>query len=292
MSKLKVFCFGFGQVAESFINKLIIEKKDFDLSITSRQETHQIEFNNLKITSFLFNNDQFDDTLKIKLKDANHILISIPPINGEDIVANFLDTNYEKIENCNWVTYLSATSVYGDHKGDWVNEKSETKPTLQTGINRLKAENIWKSLSSKKNFPLQIFRLAGIYSNKFNILKRLQNGNVQIVNNKNHFFSRIHVEDIANILFKSLDNFKNNETYNISDDKPASQFDVANYGARLLNLDLPKSVKLEEVESEMLKNFYKDSKKVDNKKMKLFFNYNLKYPTYKEGLNNIFNNNI
>ncbi len=292
MSKLKVFCFGFGQVAESFINKLIIEKKDFDLSITTRQETHQIEFNNLKITSFLFNNDQFDDTLKIKLKDANHILISIPPVNGEDIVANFLDTNYEKIENCNWVTYLSATSVYGDHKGDWVNEKSETKPTSPNGINRLKAENIWKSLSSKKNFPLQIFRLAGIYSNKFNILKRLQNGNVQIVNKKNHFFSRIHVEDIANILFKSLDNFKNNETYNISDDKPASQFDVANYGARLLNLDLPKSVKLEEVESEMLKNFYKDSKKVDNKKMKLFFNYNLKYPTYEEGLNNIFNNNI
>ena len=291
MSKLKVFCFGFGQVAESFINKLIIEKKDFDLSITSRQETHQIEFNNLKITSFFFNNDQFDDTLKTKLEDANYILISIPPINGEDIVANFLDTNYKKIENCNWVTYLSATSVYGDHKGDWVNEKSETKPTSPTGINRLKAESIWKSLSSKKNFPLQIFRLAGIYSNKFNILKRLQNGNVQIVNKKNHFFSRIHVEDIANILFKSLDNFKNNETYNISDDKPASQFDVANYGARLLKLDLPKSVKLEEVESEMLKNFYKDSKKVDNKKMKLFFNYNLKYPTYEEGLNNIFNNN-
>ena len=64
MKKLKVFCFGFGQVAENFINKLIIEKKDFDLSITSRQETHQIEFNNLKITSFFFNNDQFDDTLK------------------------------------------------------------------------------------------------------------------------------------------------------------------------------------------------------------------------------------
>ena len=292
MKKLKVFCFGFGQVAESFINKLIIEKKDFDLSITSRQETHQIELNNLKITSFFFNNDQFDDTLKTKLEDANYILISIPPINGEDIVANFLDTNYEKIENCNWVTYLSATSVYGDHKGDWVNEKSETKPTSQTGINRLKAENIWKSLSSKKNFPLQIFRLAGIYSKKFNILKRLQNSNVQIVDKKNHFFSRIHVEDIANILFESLDNFKNNEIYNISDDKPASQLDVANYGARLLKLDLPKSVKLEEVESEMLKNFYKDSKKVDNKKMKLFFNYNLKYPTYEEGLSNIFNNNI
>ena len=48
MSKLKIFCFGFGQVAESFINKLIHEKKNLDLSITSRQETHEVEINELK----------------------------------------------------------------------------------------------------------------------------------------------------------------------------------------------------------------------------------------------------
>ena len=54
MNKIKIFCFGFGQVAESFINKLIQEKKIFDLSITSRQETHQIEFNNFKITSYFY----------------------------------------------------------------------------------------------------------------------------------------------------------------------------------------------------------------------------------------------
>ena len=49
---------------------------------------------------------------------------------------------------------------------------------------------------------------------------------------------------------------------------------------------------LNEIENEMLKNFYKDSKKVDNKKMKEFFSLKLKYPTYVEGLNYIFNNNI
>ena len=292
MSKIKVFCFGFGQVAECFVNKLIKEKKDLDLAVTSRDETHQIEYNNLKITSFFFKDDNFDSSLKPKLEDANYILVSIPPIDGKDIVANYLDNNFKNLKNCKWITYLSATSVYGDHNGNWVNEESVTKPTSQSGINRLKAENTWISLSNKINFPLQIFRLAGIYSNEFNILKRLKIGKVQIVDKKNHFFSRIHVEDIANILFKSLDNFKNNEIYNICDDKPASQSEVAYFGAKLLNLQQPNQVKLEEVESEMLQNFYKDSKKVDNKKMKNFFNYNLKYPTYKEGLNYIFENNI
>ena len=292
MSKIKVFCFGFGQVAECFVNKLIEEKKDLDLNVTSRDETHQIEFNNLKITSFFFKGDKYDSSLKTILEEANYILISIPPIDGKDIVANYLNTNFKNLKNCKWITYLSATSVYGDHNGNWVNEESVTKPTSQSGINRLKAENTWINLSNKINFPVQIFRLAGIYSNEFNILKRLKIGKVQIVDKKNHFFSRIHVEDIANILFKSLNNFKNNEIYNISDDQPASQSEVASFGAKLLNLQQPNQVKLEEVESEMLQNFYKDSKKVDNKKMKNFFNYNLKYPTYKEGLNYIFENNI
>ena len=290
MSKIKVFCFGFGQVAEYFADKLIKEKKDLDLTVTSRDETHQIEFDNLKVKSFFFKDDKFDPSLKTKLEEANYILISIPPINGKDIVANYLSTNLKNIKNCKWITYLSATSVYGDHKGNWVNEESITKPTSPSGINRLKAENTWISLSKKINLPLQIFRLAGIYSKEFNILKRLKIGKVEIVNKKNHFFSRIHIEDIANILFKSLDNFKDNEIYNICDDKPASQIEVAAYGAKLLKLEKPNSVKLDEVESEMLRNFYKDSKKVDNKKMKEFFNHKLKYPTYVEGLNYIFNN--
>ena len=85
MIKLKVFCFGFGQVAESFINKLINEKKDFDLSITSRQETHQIDFNNIKINSYQFSENKVDHSLVQKLEYADYILISIPPVDGKDI---------------------------------------------------------------------------------------------------------------------------------------------------------------------------------------------------------------
>ena len=62
------------------------------------------------------------------------------------------------------------------------------------------------------------------------------------------------------------------------------------YAAKILKTDLPKTIEEQDIKSEMLKNFYKDSKKVSNKKMKKFFNYNLKFPTYIEGLNNISNN--
>ena len=292
MNKINIFCFGFGQVAEAFINKLIDRNINFKLAITSRKESHQIKINNLKINSYMFETEKFDELLKNELEKANYILISIPPVNGEDVVSKNFEMSLKKNKKCKWITYLSATSVYGDHRGEWVNEKSVTKPTSVNGIDRLKAEKSWTELSQKHNLPLQIFRLAGIYSHEFNILKRLKNNKVQLVDEKNHFFSRVHVEDIANVLFESLENFKSSETYNICDDKPAPQVEVAAYGAKLLKLEQPKLMKLSDIENEMLKNFYKDSKKVDNKKMKTFFKYKLKYPTYVEGLNEIFNNSF
>ncbi len=177
------------------------------------------------------------------MKQSDHILISIPPVNGNDLVIK----NFSKIiEKCSpkWITYLSATSVYGDHKGDWVNEKSATKPTSDNGVNRLKAEKSWMFLAASKKLPVQIFRLSGIYSNQRNILVRLKSGKSNIVNKKNNFFSRIHVEDIAKILFKSLSNFKSQEIYNISDDKPSSSEEVMLYGAGLLDLKFLKPLKL------------------------------------------------
>ena len=63
-----------------------------------------------------------------------------------------------------WITYLSATSVYGDKKGQWVNEDTNPKPTSERGIARLKAENNWLKYFRLFNLPIQIFRLSGIYS--------------------------------------------------------------------------------------------------------------------------------
>ena len=291
MSNLNIFCFGFGQVAKTFIQKLKLENFNINLSATSRKKTHTLKFNNINYTSFQFEGDDYDIELIKNLEKSDHILVSIPPREGTDLVIkNFSNI----IENCNakWITYLSATSVYGDHKGEWVNEESKTKPITSNGIDRLSAEKLWLSLNLNKKIPLQIFRLAGIYSNESNILARLKSGKAKIVNRKNNFFSRIHVEDIANILFESLSKFKPGEIYNISDDKPSSSEEVTLYGVKLLNMDKPKIIALKDIESEMLKNFYKDSKKVSNKKMKSFFEYDLKFPSYIEGLNYIRNNFI
>ncbi|MDC0216360.1 oxidoreductase, partial [Candidatus Pelagibacter sp.] len=203
MYNVNVFCFGFGQVAKNFINKLKLENFNVNLSTTSRKKTHTKKINNINYTSFQFNEDNYDIKLIEKLKKSNYILVSIPPSEGTDLVVKNFSEIIENSE-VKWITYLSATSVYGDHEGSWVNEESVLNPTTPNGLNRISAEKLWLSLCSVKKLPLQIFRLSGIYSNENNILFRLKSGNVKIVKKKNHFFSRVHVEDIANILFKSL----------------------------------------------------------------------------------------
>ena len=286
MRELNIFFFGFGQVAKEFIKKLISENYKLNISITTRQASDEIDFLGQKVSNFEFNDEKIDKNIFKEFNNSDHFLISIPPKNQNDLVLKFFSKEFLN-QNIKWVTYLSATSVYGDHMGEWVNEKSETLPKSKNGIERLVVENNWLKLYEEHKIPLQIFRLSGIYSNKNNVLERIKSGNGSIIRKKNQFFSRIHVEDIANLLFISLNKFKKGEVYNVSDDNPASSEDVMKYGAKILNLPEPKEIRLEDIESEMLKAFYNDSKKVSNKKAKKFFNYEFKFPTYVEGLNHI-----
>ena len=60
----------------------------------------------------------------------------------------------------------------------------------------------------------------------------------------------------------------------------------------MLNIENIEKIEVDQIKSEMLKNFYNESKKVSNKKVKIYFNYSLKFPSYIEGLNHIRNNLI
>ena len=291
MRNLNIFCFGFGQVAKNFIKKLSIENYNIRLATTSRNESSKKNFNGITYNSYLFNSERFDKNLVAELEKADHVLVSIPPEKKEDIVIkNF--SKFIKNSKINWITYLSATSVYGDHKGEWVNEDSKTNPTSINGIARLKAENDWVFLGKNNKLPIQIFRLSGIYSNEKNILSRLKLKDVKLINKKDQYFSRIHVDDIGNILFKSMSKFKSGEIYNISDDRPSSSEEITLYGAKILNINNIEKIEVDNINNEMLKNFYNESKKVSNVKVKKFFDYELKFPSYVEGLNYIRDNFI
>ena len=132
-------------------------------------------FNLYKENSYFFYNNTFDPNLISDLNSSDKVLISIPPRDQNDIVIKNFKKNFEK-NKFDWVTYLSATNVYGDKKGKWVDEDTSPEPTSDKGMARLNAEKNWLKLYKNFNLPIQIFRLSGIYSIENNIIERLKMG--------------------------------------------------------------------------------------------------------------------
>ena len=285
--KIKFFFFGFGQTAKYFVKELINSKKKFVFSATNTKKTYYLNFNKKKFKSYKFNNDFFDFEIIEKLKNSDFILISIPPQKKKDIVLkrfqNILkDSNFKKL------IYLSATSVYGNHNGNWVDENSKLRGKTGFGLSRKIVEKAWENFRKKTNHDINILRVSGIYSKENNVLNKISKSNIYVKEKK--YFSRIRIEDLAVIIKKLFYSPQKSMTLNASDDKPSTNTEVANFAAKLLKIKSIHPVPISKFKNKMIKEFYKDSKKVSNKKMKNKLKIKLKYPTYRQGLRNIFNN--
>ena len=287
INKDKFFFFGFGQTAKYLINNLAQSKKKFSFNATNTKRTSFKTFGKKKFKSFKFRDKSYDKKLINELIQADYILISIPPQKKRDVVLKsfgnlLINSKFKKL------IYLSATSVYGNHNGKWVNENSKLKGRTKFGLGRKIVEKAWLKFRDLNNLDINILRVSGIYSKENNVLKKISKTNIYVKEKK--YFSRIRIEDLAQIIKKMFYSKKNFLILNASDDKPATNIEVANFAAELLKIKNLKPISISKFKNKMIKEFYKDSKKVSNRNMKNKLLIKLKYPTYKEGLRNIFNN--
>ena len=283
---MKFVFFGFGYCAEFLLNFI---PDYWEIIGTHTKLPYKFKFKDYKnVKRYEF--DNFLINKEILIKDTTHILLSIPPNENGDLVYLNLRNILKKEKKLRWLGYLSTTGVYGDHKGRWVDENSKLLTKNVRSKNRILSEKQYLSLYLKDNLPIHIFRLPGIYGPKRSILNRLKSGNVQIIKKKKHFFSRIHVEDIASCLFKSIEQPTPGEIFNITDDYPSSSEEMTLYAAKLLGKPTPTQIELDSSEiGEMVKSFYLENKKVSNKKVKKLLDWKPKYKNFKLGLNSIIN---
>ena len=280
--------FGFGYTAKFMCQKF--SKKNWEVFCTTRFKEKAKEIKSLNATPIFF-----DDEEKIEsvLSKNSYILSTAPPENSKDpVVENYGHLLKKNSERVKWAGYLSTTSVYGDKKGEWVTEDTELEPNLERSISRVAAENSWIKLGENLLIKTVIFRLAGIYGPGRSLVDRLmKDEDVYIVDKPAHLFNRIHVEDIVGVVEKAMSSSSKTKIFNLSDDLPATQLDVAKFAASLLKKNCPEIVSLNsEMVSEMAKSFYKEEKKVSNKKLKDELGYKLVFPSFKEGLFSIHKN--
>ena len=217
------------------------------------------------------------------LDQASHLLISAGPSEDGDPVLNVLrDAITARAGQFTWVGYLSTTGVYGNHDGGWVDEDTPNAPSTRRGQFRVDAEHAWQSI---RGLPLHIFRLAGIYGPGRGPFAKVRAGTARRIIKPNQVFSRIHVEDIAQVLWASIKAPNPGRVYNVNDDEAAPPQDVIAHAAELLGLPLPEAITFEDAEmTPMARSFYAESKRTSNRRIREELGVDLKYPTYREGL--------
>jgi len=155
------------------------------------------------------------------------------------------------------------------------------KATSERGQARIIAEDQWHDLGA------EIFRLAGIYGPGRNQLVSMRDGTAKRLVKPGQVFSRIHVDDIAQIVTAAIDHPNRCAIYNVADDEPAPPQTVITYAASLLGMMPPPEEDFETARhklSPMAQSFYADNKRIDNRWVKRALGLRLIYPTYRQGL--------
>jgi nucleoside-diphosphate-sugar epimerase len=215
------------------------------------------------------------------LAEATHILCSAAPDAAGDPFLRAVPGIAQS--NAGWVGYLSTTGVYGDHDGGWVDEATPLTPQSDRGRQRVLAEGQWQATG----LPVHVFRLAGIYGPGRGPFEKVRDGTARRIIKPGQVFSRIHVDDIAQVLEASIRRPNPGAAYNVCDDNPCPPEEVIAFAARLLGLPDPPAVPFAEVEptmTPMAKGFYSESKRVRNDRIKDDLGVQLFYPDYPQGL--------
>ena len=289
MSSKSILLLGFGYTAKYAAK--IFAANDYKIYGTSRSHSdisseHPSKVNIMDFTS---------EALAGIIESIGHIVVSTPPTEqfGDPSLPLLLSCLQKY--NCNFrsITYFSTTGVYGDHRGAWVDENTIPKPASNRNHIRLQAELNWHDLSKQYKIPLRIFRLAGIYGPGRNALIQVKSGNARSIFKDGHVFSRIHVEDIARILFKTIEERPDMQgIFNLADDYPCDTVEVNRYAANLLDMPEPEIIDYNNAQlSEMAHEFYAACKRVKNDRIKDSLSVDLLFPNYQAGLDNIYKTN-
>jgi hypothetical protein len=125
-----------------------------------------------------------------------------------------------------------------------------------------------------------VLRLAAIYGPGRGVRERLKAGTYKLIDDGAHYFSRVHVDDIVGILRAAAERAPGGSLYCVSDDRPTTQREYADWLVARLGVAAPPSVPslAPGAPRRGIRN-----RKVDNARLKRELDYRFRYPSYVEG---------
>ena len=283
-------CLGLGYCARHYVGEVGTR---FDRVIgTTRSAERAAAFGQRRMGGRAVEMLMFDGTassreLAAAVWEADALLVSAAPADGRDPVLAVLADEIAHAPRLRSVVLLSTLGVYGDSGGAWIDETTETIPTLaRRGSARIDAELAWRALGERRKLPVAILRLGGIYGPGQNGMLRLLRGTAHRVAKPGHVSNRIHVYDIAQAIDAAFAR-RADGVFNLVDDEPAPPSDQIAFAAHLLGIDPPPEISYAEASkllSPLALSFYDGCIRARNDKLKAVLGVKLRYPTYRDGL--------
>jgi nucleoside-diphosphate-sugar epimerase len=166
--------------------------------------------------------------------------------------------------------YLSTTGVYGDARGERVDESSATVPGNDRAKRRLDAESASRAWCAARGVRWSCLRVPGIYGPHRLPLERLRRGEPALRPEDAGPGNRIHVDDLVDACVAALDRPVDG-VINVGDGDHASTTAYLQRVAALAGLPAPRLVTREEAAAQIgpgMLEFLFESRRVDTRRMR------------------------
>ncbi len=181
------------------------------------------------------------------------------------------------------LVYISTSGVYGDCGGALIDETRPYQALTARAQRRVDAERQLRRFGRTAGGPsVCIIRAPGIYAQDRLPLERLRRGDPALATACDPYSNHIHAEDLGRACIAALRYGRPNRAYHASDDSQLRMGDYFDTIADALSLPRPPRVDMAEAEavlSPAMLSFMRESRRMDNSRMKRELKLRLKYPT-------------
>jgi nucleoside-diphosphate-sugar epimerase len=283
-------CLGLGYCARHFVTEF---GQRFDRIVGTTRSADEMtalgarRFGGRAVEMHLFDGKTASPEVHTAIAGAEALLISAAPADGVDPVLAVLEDDILRSSTLRMIVFLSTLGVYSDSNGAWIDESAEIIPDLaRRGSARRKAELAWQALGARRELPVAILRLGGIYGPSQNAMIRLQRGAAHRVAKPGHVSNRVHVFDVAQAIDAAFER-RIDGIVNVVDDEPTSPSEHIAFAAALMGIQPPAEIpfaQAQKVMSPFALSFYEGCIRARNDKLKTVLGVTLRYPTFREGL--------
>jgi nucleoside-diphosphate-sugar epimerase len=191
------------------------------------------------------------------------------------------------------LVYGSTSGVYGDCQGEVVNETRATHADSARAGRRVDAEKTVRFYGRSTSVHSSILRIPGIYAPDRpggTPRPRLEKGTPVLQASEDVYTNHIHADDLARACLAALWRGRPQRIYNVNDDTSLKMGDYFDLAAELYGLPRPPRISraVANVQLPLLQlSFMRESRRMDNSRLKQELHLSLRYPTVDMGLGGV-----